>query len=120
MSAREQLPRFPGTKDPDNRVNLTFKGEVPAGVTVSSVTVAEVDESDAPVVPSGFTFGTVVTTFVNGVLWTAICTCDGGIANPVVAPGVRPEPKLYFVRSRWLLSDGSTRDRTVRLYVAHN
>lgn len=119
-SACEQLPRFLGVKDPDNQVILTFKGRVPAGVTITSVTVVEVDASDTPVVASEFTFGTVTAYPVDGLFWKAQCTCDGGSANPVVTPGVRPEPKQYFVRSRWFRSDGTTRDRTLRLYVGHN
>lgn len=120
-SACEKLPRFLGVKDPDDQVILTFKGTVPPGVTITSVTVTEVDASDTPVVASEFTFGAVTPAAVgDGLYWTARCTCDGGSPNPVVTPGVRPEPKEYFVRSRWLRSDGSTRDRTLRLYVGHN
>jgi len=119
MSASAKLPRFPGVKDPDDRVAITFRGgDVPEGVTVTSVTVTEVDDADVPVVPSAFTLGLVVVTF--DVFWKATCSVDGGVANPVVTPGVRPDPKRYLLRSRWFLSNGATRDKTLELYVGNN
>jgi hypothetical protein len=121
MSACAKLPRFPGVKDPDDRVNLTFKGgRLPVGVTVASVTVTDVDVADVAVPVSDLTLGAVALAVNDAGLWTAVCSVDGGVANPVVTTGVIPEPRPYLLRSRWFLSNGTHRDRTVLLYVGNN
>lgn len=114
------FPRFPGTKDPnDNGLLLTFRAAVPVADPVASVSVTEVDENDIPVVSPALTIGTVQVD-VNAGYTYATCSCSGGVANPVVTPGVPPDPKLYLLRSRWTFASGKPRDKTMRLYVAHN
>jgi hypothetical protein len=122
MSACELLPRFPGVKDPDDRVNIKFKGRPPAGVTVTSVTVTEVDEADVAVPVSAFTFGTIaVLPSTDGSFWSATCSVDGGVANPVATAGVRPAPTLYLL-AKPLVSFQTVRTAIALscLYVGHN
>lgn len=102
------FPRFPGTKDPDNSVLLSFRGSVQAGDPAVSATVTEVDSSDAAVASPGLTLSAPQIDVSAGYTY-ATCSCSGG------APG-----QLYLLRSRWTLASGRTCDRTVRLYVAHN
>ena len=120
MTIKPSFPRFPGTKDPDESIELTFKGYVAEGDSIASVTITEVDVADVPVDPPAFTFGLVAIAPIEGRLAGATCTCDGSLANPVVTPGETPDPRLYLLRSRWTFASGKTRDRTMRLYVGHN